>query len=68
VRWRYRHDGTYGPPRHWYRITVYECVICGRTDTNRERKYGQRPKDLPDGRPSPERYEWHQVACSGHFL
>ena len=30
---------------HWYKITVFECPVCGQGGTYRERIYGQKPKD-----------------------
>lgn len=30
--------------RHWYRIFIRECMVCGKTETWRERVYGRKPK------------------------
>lgn len=48
--------------RHWYFITYFECVICGKTEELRERRYTRRPQD------GAKRHEIVQVACAGHFL
>ncbi|MGH7178457.1 MAG: hypothetical protein ACREJC_13850 [Tepidisphaeraceae bacterium] len=29
--------------RHWYRLHVGECPVCGRAKTRRERVYGEPP-------------------------
>lgn len=48
--------------RHWYFTYTRACVICGRTDTTRERRYGRKPKTWA------KRYEYHETACGSHFL
>lgn len=47
---------------YWYYVSEWECVLCGRTEIFRERRYT--PK--PIGRSA--RYEYHETACCGHFL
>lgn len=32
-------------PRYWYRITIYECPICGHSFEYRERMYTPKPVD-----------------------
>jgi hypothetical protein len=32
----------------WYFITYYVCVVCGRENEHRERRYDERPKDAFD--------------------
>lgn len=48
--------------RHWYRIHMDACVLCGRGDTVRERVYGPKPKDPT------KRYIYTDYACGDHFL
>lgn len=48
--------------RHWYFISVWECVLCGATRIYRERRYGRKPRDPM------KRREFSQGACDGHFL
>ena len=47
---------------HWYFQTVYECVICGKTDIYRERRYGRKPVRHQ------QRYSYRAVGCDSHFL
>jgi hypothetical protein len=47
--------------KFWYYITVYECVLCGRQEVYRERRYGEKPKDWKDC------HDYIQNACSDHF-
>ena len=48
-------------PPHWYRIYIEQCVICGKTNEDRERIYGKRPKDPA------KRYVYVEFGCSEHF-
>ncbi len=32
--------------KHWYRIHIRECLVCGGDGSYRERVYGKRPKRL----------------------
>ena len=51
------------PPRsYWYLTESWECVLCGRTHTYRERQYTPRPEDWL------ARNKRHDDACSEHFL
>lgn len=34
--------------RHWYRLFVGECPVCGRDQSYRERVYGPRPRKRSD--------------------
>jgi hypothetical protein len=45
----------------WYFITVWTCVLCGREDEIRERRYTPRPEHYGD------RHEFIEEACSDHF-
>lgn len=47
--------------RHWYFISVWYCVLCSRTETTRERRYGRKPKDPR------KRYDYTEGACGCHF-
>lgn len=47
---------------HWYFIYSDFCVLCMRTETERERRYTPRPERWED------RHELTESACSGHFL
>lgn len=38
--------------KHWYKIYLGECPVCGRDKSSRERVYGERPEDPKD------RYEY----------
>jgi len=46
--------------RHWYRLYIGECPVCGRDQSYRERVYGRRPAwgkryiFLPDA----QAYDW----------
>ena len=31
--------------KHWYRIHITECPVCGGGDTGRERVYGDKPEN-----------------------
>ena len=48
----------------WYRITYYECPLCGKTDTYRERMYTKKPKDRN------KRVFWGygKMCANSHFL
>lgn len=60
------HSG--GKKRHpkgkgcWYYETVWACALCTHADIYRERRWGRKPKDPR------KRGEFHETACSGHFL
>ena len=47
--------------KHWYKIYMDECVLCGRGGTERVRVYGEKPKDYK------EIYFYSQYACGHHF-
>lgn len=47
--------------KHWYEITISECVLCGSSDEYRERKYGRKPSTA-------KRHHYKQYACPDHFL
>lgn len=47
---------------YWYYYTTYECVLCGRTERHKERKYTPKPENHM------QRGEYHQDACEVHFL
>ncbi len=32
-------------PKHWYRIYIGECPVCGRDKSYKERVYGEKPED-----------------------
>lgn len=46
----------------WYYTVVYDCVLCAKSEVYRERRYGRKP-----GRPE-KRWEFHETACSEHFV
>lgn len=48
--------------KHWYFISRSECVLCGRSTEERERRFDKKPKD-PFRRSS-----YEQFACPEHFL
>ncbi len=50
------------PPGYWYRFSITECVLCGATETLKERQYTPKPNDPA------ERYDYSQYACWSHFL
>ena len=39
-------------PKHWYKIFIGECPVCGRDKSYRERMYTERPENDQD------RYEY----------
>ena len=47
--------------KYWYEITYTECVLCGASDTYRERRYTPKPKDPY------KRIHFEQYACCDHF-
>lgn len=34
--------------KYWYLITTIECVVCGRIDRYKERKYTPKPEDFSE--------------------
>lgn len=48
-------------PPHWYFITETYCVLCGRSEVERERRYTPRPDDWF------KRHEFIEYACESHF-
>lgn len=46
----------------WYHTTIVECVLCGRDDIYRERRYTIKPSN-----PS-LRLDYSQTACGCHFI
>ena len=48
--------------RHWYRIHVQTCPICGHEEIDRERVYGVKPTDYS------ETHSFADRACDDHFL
>lgn len=47
--------------KYWYFLTQIECVLCGRSEQYRERRYTPRPDHASN------RYEFIQDACGCHF-
>lgn len=47
--------------KHYYVITMSECVLCGAEKTSRERVYGKKPKDFH------KTHIFEQYACGDHF-
>ena len=47
---------------HWYMIHTWYCVLCGREDTYRERRYTPRPEEPQ------QRVDLQEMACDDHFL
>ncbi len=47
---------------HWYYVTRYVCVLCGREVVYRERRYTKRPKRYW------KRNSYHETACDSHFI
>jgi hypothetical protein len=48
--------------KYWYFIYYEECVLCGRNEEFRERRYTPRPEKYED------RHEFSQYACDVHFM
>lgn len=46
---------------HWYFTYTWFCVLCGRTETTRERRYTAKPERAED------RCYYHEGACGCHF-
>lgn len=46
---------------HWYFVSVWFCVLCGLTQTTRERRYTPRPADPA------ARHDYMESACGCHF-
>ena len=47
--------------KHWYFVSTWFCVLCGRTEEIRERRYTRRPKDPA------KRHDYIEDACGHHF-
>lgn len=48
--------------KHWYRLHIGECPVCGRDQSYRERVYGRKPS-------REKRYVYlPQAACCHHFM
>ena len=47
---------------YWYLSELWECVLCGRTRTYRERQYGPKPDNYQ------ARNIRHEDACPEHFM
>ncbi len=43
--------------KYWYKIDVYECLLCGVREEFRERKYTKRPTNRSD------RLDYHESYC-----
>lgn len=48
-------------PPHWYYHYEWECVLCGRSELTRERRFTPRPDDPR------ERHDRTEGACGYHF-
>ena len=46
----------------WYHTTWIDCVLCGHSETIRERRWGRKPKNPR------KRYEQIETACGSHFV
>jgi len=42
---------------HWYLVTTYYCVLCGKTEVFKERRYTPKPKRYED------RHNFHEHGC-----
>jgi hypothetical protein len=49
--------GSIGKCKHWYRVDVHGCILCGKEKVSRERVYNEDAKG---------KY-WHEDACGNHF-
>ena len=49
---------TAGERRHWYFVSESYCPLCMRTETARERVYGERPERWEDRHERDERYDY----------
>lgn len=48
--------------KYWYEFYHEECVLCGRGDDYKIRRYTPKPKEWM------ERHHYEQFACDGHFM
>lgn len=48
--------------KYWYLFTIETCVLCGATETRKERQYTPKPKHWT------QRYIFIDKACGEHFL
>lgn len=55
------HDDKPNKKKYWYHVLVIECVLCGREQVYRERRYTEKPSERG------KRYEYRQDACGIHF-
>lgn len=46
---------------HWYFTYQWYCVLCGRSETTRERRFTPKPGDPA------ERFDYTEGACGDHF-
>ncbi len=44
--------------KHWYFFTVFECPVCGRTHTYKERRYTRKPKSWAKRHKFIPSYDW----------
>jgi len=47
--------------KYWYKYTHYECVLCSRGDTLKERVYSPRPREYL------KRHSHVQELCGNHY-
>ena len=47
--------------RYWYRVHFYDCPVCGRHETLRERVYGRKPKGYDKTHEFHTKYDWCDV-------
>lgn len=48
--------------KHWYKIYIDVCVLCGKEDIFRERHYGRKPKKYWSV------HVYTEMACYRHFF
>lgn len=48
--------------KYWYYFSWSECVLCGKNQNYKERRYTKKPKNTQ------ERNEFLQFTCGSHFL
>ncbi len=44
--------------KHWYRLHISECPVCGNGGIERERVYGEKPKDYNQVVTFIQHYDW----------
>lgn len=53
--------------KHWYKISIFTCPVCGSERIYRERVYGEKPKNSSERYNYVCEYDWCQEYPMGYF-